>query len=234
MYSVITNEEWLYAIIDTENKVIGGFHTDDGHMIVGGIDISNFIANAIIDVADIKERIVHLSTIENDEYLSIETDADGKVLGYTAPDGSHYLYNVKSETIPEEFKHIEDPEGRMEITTDSDKRVMSYRDSNGKKHEHDMNITNLEVSNLNLQGNSVNDIQDALKANGFDVKTPIDWSDSSFIQIPEPRFAIINITNIDSMPTTKTQNKKLFWSFGICRVTTLRNVQFLMHKVIHL
>ena len=213
MYSVITNEEWLYAIIDAEDKVLGGFRADDGHMIVGGIDISTFISDATIDISDIKERTAHLSTMDNDEYLSVETDADGKVLGYTAPDGSHYLYKVKSETIPEEFSHIEDPEGRTEITTDADNKVMSYRDADGKKHEHDMEITNLDVSNLNLQGNSVNNIQDALKANGFDVKTPIDWSESSFIQIPEPRFAIINVTNIDSMPTTKTQNKKAFLEF---------------------
>lgn len=230
MYSVITNDEWLYAIIDAEGKVLGGFRADDGHMIEGGVDISIFITNAIINIADLKERTSHLSTIENDEYLSIETDADGKVLGYTAPDGSHYLYKVKSETIDakvdkEEDKSlidadvadahsaIEDPEGRAEITTDAEGKVMSYRDANGKKHEHDMKVTNLDVSNLNLQGNSVNNIQDALKANGFNVKAPIDWSDSSFIQIPEPRFAIINITNIDSMPTTKTQNKKAFLEF---------------------
>lgn len=213
MYSVITNEEWLYAIIDAENKVLGGFRADDGHMVVGGIDVSTFISNAIIDIQDIKERTAHLSTIVNDEYLSVETDADGKVIGYTAPDGSHYLYKVKSETIPEEFSHIEDPEGRTEITTDADGKVMSYRDAAGKKHEHDMEVTNLDVSNINLKGNSVNNIQDALKANGFDVKTPIDWSESSFIQIPEPRFAIINITNIDSMPTTKQDNKKAFLEF---------------------
>lgn len=213
MYSVITNEEWLYAIIDAEDKVLGGFRADDGHMIVGRIDISTFIANAIIDVADIKERTSHLSTIENDEYLSVETDAEGKVIGYIAPDGSHYLYKVNSETIPTEFEHIEDPEGRIEIITDADDKVMSYRDADGKKHEHDMEITNLDVSNLNLKGNSVNNIQDALKANGFDTKHPTDWSNSSFIQIPEPRFAIINITNIDSMPTTKTDNKKAFLEF---------------------
>lgn len=213
MYSVITNEEWLYAIIDAEGKLLGGFRAEDGHMIVGGIDISTFIANAIIDIADIKERTAHLSTIENEEYLSVETDAEGKVLGYIATDGSHYLYKVKSETIPTEFEHIEDPEGRTEITTDSEDKILSYRDSAGKKHENSMEVTNLEVSNLNLQGNSVNNIKDALKANGFDVKTPIDWSDSSFIQIPEPRFAIINITNIDSMPTAKMQDKKAFLEF---------------------
>lgn len=207
MYSVITNEEWLYAIIDTEYKLLGGFRANDGHMFVGGIDISTFISDAIIDIADIKERIAHLSTIGNDEYLSVETDAEGKVIGYIAPDGSHYFYKVKSETIPTEFEHIEDPEKRMEITTDREGKVISYRDSQGKKHEHDMEVTNLEVSNLNLKGNSVYNIQDALKANGFNVKTPADWSEYITqngdypLNLPTPRCARLNI--ISSSDLTK-------------------------------
>lgn len=230
MYSVITNEEWLYAIIDAEEKVLGGFRADDGHMIVGGIDISNFIANAIIDVADIKERIAHLSIIDNDEYLSVETDADGKVIGYIAPDGSHYLYKVKSETIDdkvdkEEGKSlidsdvayslgtIEDVEGRTEITEDADGKVLAYRDSTGKKHETSMETKHLEVSSINLKDSSVTDIQNALKANGFSAKIPIDWSESSFIQIPEPQFAIFNITGIDKMPTSKTDNLHAWMEF---------------------
>ena len=142
MYSVITNEEWFYAIIDAEGKVLGGFRADDGHMVVGGTDISTFIANAIIDIADIKERTAHLSTIENDEYLSVETDAEGKVIGYIATDGSHYLYKVKSETIPTEFSHIEDPEGRTEIATDAEGKILGYRDANGVKHENSIQIEN--------------------------------------------------------------------------------------------
>ena len=211
MYSVITNEEWLYAIIDAENKVLGGFRSDDGHMIVGGIDISTFIANAIIDIADIKERTSHLSTIENDEYLSVEIDADGKVIGYTAPDGSHYLYKVKSETIPTEFSHIEDPEGRTEITTDAEGKVMSFRDSQGKKHEHDMEVTKLDVSNLNLQGNSVNDIEEALNRNGFSLKSPMDWSEQNELQIPEPYCAYADI--VGELPTTKGNTTKGTISF---------------------
>ncbi len=154
MYSVITNEEWLYAIIDAEDKVLGGFRADDGHMFVGGIDISTFIANSIIDIADIKERTAHLSTTENDEYLSVETDANGKVIGYIAPDGSHYLYKVKSETIPTEFSHIEDPEGRTEITTDTEGKILGYRNDEGVRCEYKMNIDNLNVENLNLGKNA--------------------------------------------------------------------------------
>ena len=231
MYSVITNEEWLYAIIDAENKVLGGFRAYDGHMIVGGIDISDFIANAIIDVADIKKRIAHLSTIENDEYLSVETDADGKVLGYTAPDGSHYLYKVKSETIDakvdkkegkslidvdvaDAYSAIEDPEGRTEITIDADGKVISYRDQEGKKHEHDMEVTNLDVSNLNLKGNSINDISDALKANGFKLDSPSDFSKKSEASVPYPAIPpIINIISENGFPMSKTANFKGYFEY---------------------
>lgn len=203
------------SAIDTLKELKDFFANIDNTQTLTSI-IANL--NATIDKVAIKDEAGEIQdtpfmVIDNEEYLSVEKDSEGSVLSATYHDGSHYLYNVKSETIPEEFEHIEDPEGRTEITTDSDKRVMSYRDANGKKHEHDMEITNLDVSNLNLQGNSVNNIQDALKANGFDVKTPIDWSESSFIQIPEPRFAIINVSNIDSMPTTKTDNKKAFLEF---------------------
>lgn len=218
-YHVEHNEEYFAAWLDTDNHLLLGIRRDG--QVIGDIHAVNALKQVVSAIqekvdtiySNTKELLDVFSLKENPEYLSVETDADGKIIASTNVDGSHYIYNAKSETIPEEFNHIEDPEGRMEITTDSDERVMSYRDSNGKKHEHDMNITNLEVSNLNLQGNSINDIQDALKANGFDVKTPIDWSESSFIQIPEPRFAIANITNIDSMPTTKTDNKKAFFEF---------------------
>ena len=226
MYHVIQNEEYFAAWLDADDKVVLGLRRDGE--IIGEIHAVNALKQVISqlqsDFASLQEKVGTIDTNlkelldvfslqENPEYMAVEKDVDGKVLSATYNDGSHYINNAKSETIPEEFSHIEDPEGRTEITTDADGKVMSYRDANGKKHEYDMEITNLDVSNLNLQGNSVNNIQDALKANGFDVKTPIDWSESSFIQIPEPRFAIINVSNIDSMPTTKTQNKKAFLEF---------------------
>lgn len=166
MYSVITNEEWLYAIIDAENKVLGGFRADDGHMIVGSIDISTFIVNAIIDIQDIKERTNHLYTIENDEYLSVETDADGRVIGYIATDGSHYLYKVKSETIPTEFEHIEDPEGRTEITTDVEDKIIGYRDSEGTRHEKSLNVDKIQ---LGTQAAMYINKQAATKIRDFDL-----------------------------------------------------------------
>lgn len=243
MYHVEQNEEFFALWLDADDKVVLGIRRDGE--IIGEIHAVNALKKVISqlqsDLTSLQEQVGTIDTglkelldvfslQENPEYMAVEKDSDGKVLAATYNDGSHYSYNLKSETIDakvdkEEGKSLintdvadahstlEDPEKRMEIVADADGKVMSYRDSKGKKFEHDMEITNLDVSNLNLQGNSVNDIQDALKANGFSVKTPIDWSDSSFIQIPEPRLAIINITNIDSMPTTKKDNKKAFLEF---------------------
>ena len=219
MYSVITNEEWLYAIIDAENKVLGGFRANDGHMIVSGIDISTFIANAIVDISDIKERTAHLSTIINDEYLSIEIDADGKVIGYIAPDGSHYLYKVKSETIPEEFSHIEDPEGRTEITTDAADKLLGYREKDGTKYEYKQKVENMSVNHFSkLSQTACQDIVNSLSAYGLTLENKLDFSDNTDIFIPIPRgVAVVNII-ADSLATSKTQNKDAileFWGSGI-------------------
>ena len=205
MYSVITNEEWLYAIIDAENKVLGGFRANDGHMIVGSIDISTFIANAIINIEDIKERTASLSTIENDEYLSVETDADSKVIGYTAPDGSHYLYKVKSETIPTEFTHIEDPEGRTEITTDAEDKILGYRDSEGTLNEAKIAVNNLLIKNKKS-------FLDENRKNGFDV-SPIDYSFETELHIPQPTCAKVNFSGIDNIPQEKFANVHGYMEF---------------------
>ena len=192
IFSLQDNEEYLAVEQDAEGKILSSTNPDGSHYI-----------------HNVKSETIptEFEQQDNEEYLAVEQDAEGKILSSTNPDGSHYIHNVKSETIPTEFEHIEDPEKRMEITTDKEGKVLSYRDSQGKKHEHDMEVTNLEVSNLNLQGNSVYNIQDALKANGFNVKTPADWSEYITkngdypLNIPTPRCARLNI--ISSSDLTK-------------------------------
>lgn len=230
MYHVIQNEEYFAAWVTTDEKVVLGIRRDGE--IIGEIHAVNALKQVISqlqsDLALLQEKVGTIDTNlkelldifslqENPEYMAVEKDADGRVLSTTNNDGSHYIHNAKSETIPEEFSHIEDREGRTEITTDAENKVMSYRDSSGKKHEHAMEVTNFDVSNINLKGNSVNNIQDALKANGLGAEHPVDWSDylsndgKSPLYIPEPRCARINISGIDSMPTTKTTNAKAYF-----------------------
>ncbi len=205
MYHVEQNEEFFAVWLDAADHVLLGIRRD-GQIIgeihaVGALKQVVFALQEKIDTIDssLKEILDVFSSQENPEYLAVEQDAEGKVLSATNADGSHYIHNAKSETIPTEFSHIEDPEGRTEITTDTEGKVMSYRDSEGKMHEHDMEVTNLEVSNLNLQANSVSDIKTALIEDGFEVKTPIDWSDYSTndgkypLHLQEPRCAFLNI-----------------------------------------
>jgi hypothetical protein len=219
MYHVIQNEEYFAAWVTTDDKIVLGIRRDG--QIIGEIHAVNALKEVVSqlqsDLASLQEKIGTIDTNlkelldvfslhDSEEYLAVEQDAEGKILSSTNHDGSHYIHNAKSETIPTEFSHIEDPEERTEITTDAEDKVMSYRDADGKKHEYDMEVTKLDVSNLSLQGNSINDIQEALDSNGYNAKTPIDWSNSSFIQIPEPYLAKINLTNINAMPTSKTDD----------------------------
>lgn len=220
MYHVEQNKEFFAVWLDASDHVLLGIRRDG--QIIGEIHAVNALKETIKEIkkdiqddisslrdevgvidSNLKELLDIFSLQENPEYMAVEKDADGKVLSATYNDGSHYIHNAKSETIPEEFEHIEDPEGRTEITTDAEGKVMSCRDSSGKKYEHDMEVTNLDVSNINLQGNSVKDIGDALKANDFKLDTPSDFSKDSYIELPIPRIAAQVRLYAPKLPTTK-------------------------------
>lgn len=248
MYHVIQNEEYFAAWVTTDDKVVLGIRRDGQILgeihavnalkqVISQLqsDLSSLQEEVGIIDSNLKELLDIFSMQENPEYLAVETDADGNVLSATNSDGSHYSCNMKSETIDakvdkkegkslinedvaDAHSTLEDPEKRMEIVTDADGKVMSYRDSSGKKHEHDMEVTKLDVSNLNLQGNSVNNIQDALKADGFDTKGKTDWSDwydkhDSALELPIPTKAVINITGVNQMPSKKLVNDKAYIEF---------------------
>lgn len=208
MYHVTQNSEYLAAWMDINNRLLFGIRYD-GSIYIAKAEFLDKIDEILVCL----EKTDWFDKTESEEYLAVETDSDGKVLSATNKDGSHYIRSVKSETIPDEFSHMEDKEGRLEMTLDNSNHIMSYRGKDGEKHESKMQVDRLRVGNVKLEGNSVNDLQNALIANGFNVKTPTDWSGSSFIQIPEPRFAIINVSGIDSMPTSKTQDLEAWLEF---------------------
>lgn len=146
MYHVIENEEYFAACVTTDDKVVLGLRRDGE--IIGEIHAVNALKQVVsalqekVDTMDssLKELLDVFNLQDNEEYLAVEQDAEGKVLSATNADGSHYIRNVKSETIPTEFEHIEDPEGRTEITTDAEDRILAYRDSDGVRHESGMEI----------------------------------------------------------------------------------------------
>lgn len=153
--------------------------------------------------------------IKSPEFLKAIVDSDDKILSATYNDGSHYIHNVISETIPTEFDNIEDKEGRLEITVDANGKVLADRKRDGERYETKMNIKSLKVSNLNLEGNSSYDIAKALKEINY---KGFDWSDwveknSTPLELAIPRKAIVNITGVKNLPSKKAVNNKAYLEY---------------------
>lgn len=190
MYHVEQNEEFITVWLDADDKVLLGIRRDG--QIIGEIHAVNALKQVIsslqekVDIIDasLQELLDVFSLQENPEYLAVETDADGKILSSTNPDGSHYIHNAKSETIPTEFEHIEDPEGRTEITTDAEGKILGYRDSEGTHHEH-----KISVSHINLSDEAATEVSEAFKSAGIKMENPSDFSKDSYIELPIPRIA---------------------------------------------
>lgn len=170
MYHVEQDEEFFAVWLDADDKVLLGIRRDgeiigEIHAVNA---LKQVISQLQSDLASLQEKVGTIDTNlkelldvfslqENPEYLAVEKDADEKVLAATYKDGSHYSHNLKSETIDakvdkEEGKSLinedvanahstlEDPEGRTEIVTDAEDKVLAYRDSDGIRHENGMEV----------------------------------------------------------------------------------------------
>lgn len=211
MYHVIQNEEYFAAWITTDDKVVLGLRRDG--QIIGEIHAVNALKQVIsqlqADLASLQEKVGTIDTNlkelldvfslqDNEEYLAVEKDADGRVLSATYNDGGHYIHNAKSETIPTEFEHIEDPEGRTEITTDAENKILGYRDSEGTRHEH-----KISASHINLSDEAAKEVNEAFKSAGIKMENPSDFSKDSYVELPIPRIAAQVRLYTPKLPTTK-------------------------------
>lgn len=211
MYHVEQNEEFFALWQDAANHVLLGIRRDGE--IIGEIHAVNALKQVISqlqsDLASLQEKVGTMDTNlkelldvfslqENPEYMSVETDTEGKILSATYNDGSHYIHNAKSETIPTEFSHIEDPEGRTEITTDAEGKILGYRDSVGTRHEH-----KISANHINLSYEAAKEVNEAFKSAGIKMEYPSDFSKDSHIELPIPRIAAEVRIYAPKLPTTK-------------------------------
>lgn len=228
MYHVEQNEEFFAVWLDAANHVLFGIRRDGE--IIGEIHAVNALKQVISqlqsDLASLQEKVGTIDTNlkelldifslqENPEYLAVEKDADGKVLSATSNDGSHYSYNLKSETIDakvdkkegkslidsdvaEANSTLEDPEGRTEITVDADGKVFGYRDSEGTRHEH-----KISVNHIDLSEDAAKEVNDAFKSAGIKTDNPSDFSKNSYVELPIPRVAAQVRLYAPKLPTKK-------------------------------
>ena len=214
MYHVEQNEEFFALWLDSANHVLLGIRRDG--QIIGEIHAVNALKQVVsqiqTDVASLKEKVGTIDTNlkelldvfslqDNDEYLAVEQDAEGKILFATNSDGSHYIHNAKSETIPTEFEHIEDIEGRTEITTDAENKILGYRDPEGTRHEHKISAKHIELSN-----EAAIEVSNAFVSAGIKMENPSDFSKDNHIELPIPRIAAQVRIYAPKLPTTKQDN----------------------------
>lgn len=214
-FQVVETNDYIYAIADADSRILFGIDRETGK--------PDFPLNDMYHVD------------KNEDYLAVWLDENDKIILGIKTDGTidgHFsnieeltkmvatlkadIDDLKSDgsfEVSSFFSTIEDDDNRLEITQDEQGRILGYRDHDGIRHEEKMQVNDLSVSNLSLETNALSSLATALKAQGFSASSPMDWSDRSFIQFPEPRLAMINVSGIDAMPETKKDNLHAYLEF---------------------
>lgn len=123
-FRIIENEEFIKAIVDSDDKVLFGLYRATGKPY--------YPLNEMYHV------------IQNEEYFAAWLDANNKILFGIKTDGSTYIakseyinavkeIQAMTESLSETFSHQDNPEF-MAVTTDSEGKVLEATQSDGKKY----------------------------------------------------------------------------------------------------
>jgi len=209
----VTNEEYIYAIVTSDNVLLWGKRRD------GSTYDSDSLISRELELAKTRLNLLEsrISVISNDEFLYAIVDKNNVLIWGKRKDGTTYDFDTKipSEVVKlterlnfydSKISVVSNPEYLWAIV-DSDNRFIEGISREGYKHIIKANIGELVVNNLNLSSDALTELQKDLKDAGFKSGTG-DWSESSSFRIPIPRVpAKINLVT-PSLPTTKTSNIK--------------------------
>ena len=172
----------------------------------------------------------------NEEYIFAVTDSSDRVLFSVSKDGSFNwakgmpqiikfaldklseAVNGKQDKIPgktvidTQFSNHTSSEDNPEwfwALVDLTNRIIESISPEGI---HSFNLPVNFNGGVNWSEDNISDLAKALKEGGFTGGTG-DWSDNSSLEIPVPEMAIINFTNIDQMPQTKTTDAQAIMEF---------------------
>lgn len=150
-FRVIESPEYLALETDAEGKVLAATYPDGSHyahnMKSETIDalenqkVDKEAGKSLIDtdVADAQ------NTINNPEYLAVETDAEDKVLAATYPDGSHYAYNMKSETIDALENTVSKINNDTKSLNDNVQKISQKIETISREDVYSRNINNIPL-----------------------------------------------------------------------------------------
>ena len=151
------------------------------------------------------------TSVESSEYIKAWVDNDSKFLMGIKTDGSIEW----SKGIPTPIQNaLTEIEGKiatliesnefLEVTIDTDNKIVSARDKTGKLHENvGIETNSFKAQHYDYTQQNLSDLEQALRESGYVAQSPIDWSDSDFVEIPSPRTCVIINLKTDSQATSK-------------------------------
>lgn len=229
---VISNEEFIFLITDTNDTPLLGIRKDG----------STYIANYEQIVTELDEKVDKennkslidsvfangVNFTKTEQYIFAITDKQSNLLFGIETDGSvtwskgipdvinNILANkqdkiagktVIDENMSTHTSSVDDYDWSY-LYTDENDHISEGIHANG---EHEF-FAPVSFREINWSDDNLSDLATALKESGFSGGTG-DWSDNESLEIPIPEMAIINFTNIAQMPQTKDTNAHAYMQF---------------------
>ncbi|MGJ1308532.1 CotH kinase family protein [Sphingobacterium multivorum] len=210
-FSLITNEEYLYAILDPNNTILWG-KKRDGTTYDCDTEIVDSIKTIQSDVSAIKDWI---SVISNDEFLYAVVDYNNVILWGKRRDGTTYDCDTEIsgavKTLQTDVSQIKDGftvstnEEYLLVAVDKNENVLFGSDRDGQFYAPKAGFNRVATDYLSLSATAMTAFQKELKESGFNSGVG-DWSDQQDVVVPIPR--TLGMANIiaQKLPSTKTDN----------------------------
>ena len=157
-FNFISNEEWAHAVVDAEGRLLLGIKADTGEVVMPKQDTYKVVSNdewlaAWLDAVGhvlFGVRADGTFYAAKHEFGGDDVEAEIEALNATLSTLQDTLTSLKAKVSElessvgqlqqggealEMMLVTEDPEGRTEMTTDAEGRILSFRDQSGVKHE---------------------------------------------------------------------------------------------------
>lgn len=202
--------------------------------------ISNNLDDVSSDLSTLDSSIkdTYGDFVYNPEYLKIIIDDSSNIIWGIKTDGTiHYGAGVPEQIqskldeignvidssvlphINDNEIYFDDPEDRISMLVDDSSRIISSRLSDGTLKENVgietetitasyIKTDEIEIEDIKLSSNGVSSLYTALLENGL--VNPYDHSAKTYLDIPMPRFVIMNIPGETALPTTKTEDRPMW------------------------
>ena len=200
------SEAFVWAVVDSEDKILFAVRKD-GRAFIPGLESDSTKVDKIEGKGLIDGRISEsLTFIEDDQYLAAWVDSSDKILFAIQRDGKIFAPGFNfSEYLQDRdmFYVIDDVDHRLQITLDSDNKVIDYLTQEGVRVFNVVRIGH----ELQFSEKAFNNLVSLLKNQNIGSGTG-DWSDKESLALPLPRMcARVDITIAGALPSVRGEKK---------------------------